>query len=53
MENVLQFRAIDYDAAKPREAKAYMRILIADDHDLVRDTIAAFLGGEGMGEIVT
>jgi DNA-binding NarL/FixJ family response regulator len=30
-----------------------MRILIADDHDLVRDTIAAFLEGEGMGEIVT
>lgn len=53
MQNVLQFRSIDYDDAKPREARAYMRILIADDHDLVRDTIAAFLEGEGMGEIVT
>lgn len=53
MQNVLQFRSIDYDAANPREARAYMRILIADDHDLVRDTVAAFLEAEGMGEIVT
>ncbi len=30
-----------------------MRILIADDHDLVRDTIAMFLEAEGMAEIVS
>ncbi|MEO9826014.1 MAG: response regulator transcription factor [Paracoccaceae bacterium] len=30
-----------------------MRILIADDHDLVRDTIAMFLEAEGMAEVVT
>ena len=30
-----------------------MRILIADDHDLVRDTIAMFLESEGMTEIVS
>ena len=30
-----------------------MRILIADDHDLVRDTIALFLQTEGLGEVVT
>ena len=30
-----------------------MRILIADDHDLVRDTIAIFLESEGMSEIKT
>ncbi len=30
-----------------------MRILIADDHDLVRDTIAMFLESEGVEEIVS
>jgi len=30
-----------------------MRILVADDHDLVRDTIAAFLKGEDITEVVT
>ncbi|MEP5194596.1 MAG: response regulator transcription factor [Roseobacter sp.] len=30
-----------------------MRILIAHDHDLVRDTIAMFLEAEGMAEVVT
>ena len=29
-----------------------MRILLADDHDLVRETIAAFLGSEGFDEVV-
>ncbi len=28
-----------------------MRILVADDHDLVRETIAAFLQGEGFDEV--
>lgn len=30
-----------------------MRILVADDHDLVRETIAAFLLAEGMEEVTT
>jgi two-component system, NarL family, nitrate/nitrite response regulator NarL len=30
-----------------------MRILVADDHDLVRETIAAFLLAEGMQEVTT
>lgn len=30
-----------------------MRILVADDHDLVRETIAAFLLAEGMTEVTT
>ncbi|MDA7426694.1 response regulator transcription factor [Thalassococcus lentus] len=30
-----------------------MRILLADDHDLVRETIAAFLNGEDIEEIQT
>ncbi|GHC50627.1 response regulator transcription factor [Neogemmobacter tilapiae] len=29
------------------------RLLIADDHDLVRETIAAFLQAEGVGEVTT
>ena len=28
-----------------------MRILVADDHDLVRETVAAFLEGEGFDEV--
>lgn len=30
-----------------------MRILVADDHELVRDTIALFLQAEGMAEVVS
>jgi len=29
-----------------------MRILLADDHDMVRETVAAFLQSEGLGETV-
>lgn len=28
-----------------------MRVLVADDHDLVRETIAAFLQAEGVGDV--
>lgn len=30
-----------------------MKILLADDHDLVRDTIAAYLVAEGVGQVLT
>jgi two-component system nitrate/nitrite response regulator NarL len=30
-----------------------MRVLIADDHDLVRETIASFLRSEGVDEVLT
>ena len=30
-----------------------MRLLVADDHDLVRETIAMFLEAEGMAEVVS
>ncbi len=30
-----------------------MRILLADDHDLVRETLAAFLLAEGFAEVRT
>lgn len=53
MQNVLSFGSAD-DVAYPMEARAArMRVLIADDHDLVRDTIALFLKAEGMAEIVS
>lgn len=32
---------------------AGMRVLIADDHDLVREALASFLKGEGVVEVVT
>lgn len=32
---------------------AGMRVMIADDHDLVREAIASFLHGEGVAEVVT
>lgn len=28
-----------------------MRILVADDHDLVREMVSAYLAGEGLGEV--
>ncbi len=34
------------EAAKPHQGAELMRILLADDHDLVRETIAAFLERE-------
>jgi two-component system nitrate/nitrite response regulator NarL len=33
--------------------ESVMRILLADDHDLVRDMISAFLQGEGVGPVTT
>ncbi len=52
MQNVVSFGALD-DANRSKKANSVsMRILIADDHDLVRETIAMFLEAEGMTEIV-
>lgn len=34
-----------------RMGQADMRLLLADDHDLVRETLAAFLLAEGFGEV--
>ncbi len=30
-----------------------MKLLVADDHDLVRETVAAYLRAEGLGSVVT
>lgn len=35
------------------EKNASMRILLADDHDLVRETLAAFLQREGIAQVTT
>lgn len=53
MENVLSFCAVDTKDTSDVTNVDIMRILIADDHDLVRDTIAMFLEAEGMAEIVS
>jgi len=52
MQNVVAFRTTFEQPPNEATSSSYMRILIADDHDLVRDTIAMFLEAEGMAEIV-
>ena len=52
MQNVVSFRTIDSSNKTEVTKPVHMRILIADDHDLVRDTIGMFLEAEGMAEIV-
>ena len=53
MQNLVALHTSD-SADTPKETyQSQMRILIADDHDLVRDTIAMFLKAEGMAEIVS
>ncbi len=53
MQNVVSFRTIDVANSSSATRTVHMRILIADDHDLVRDTIAMFLEAEGVAEIVS
>ena len=53
MQNVVSIRVADDANRDAVTQSAQMRILIADDHDLVRDTIAMFLQAEGMAEIVS
>ena len=53
MQNVVSFRGVEDASSYTTTRAVQMRILIADDHDLVRDTIAMFLQSEGMAEIVT
>ena len=53
MQNMVSFRAWDEAGIGITKNSASMRILIADDHDLVRDTLAMFLEAEGIAEVVT
>ena len=53
MQNVVALRTSDSADTPKVTYQNQMRILIADDHDLVRDTIAMFLEAEGMAEIVS
>lgn len=52
MQNVVALCTSDSADTPKATYQNQMRILIADDHDLVRDTIAMFLEAEGMAEIV-
>lgn len=53
MQNVVAFNTTFDKSPSEVTKSSKMRILIADDHDLVRDTIAMFLEAEGMAEIVS
>ena len=53
LQNVYQFRTAGASTVSNAPESQTMRILIADDHGLVRDTIAMFLESHGMSETVT
>jgi DNA-binding NarL/FixJ family response regulator len=53
LNNVHKLAPIAYAPVQATAGESRMRILLADDHDLVRETIAAFLRGEGMADVVT
>ena len=53
MENVQMLGTTTYADPSPASEGITMRVLVADDHDLVRETIAAFLQSEGMSEVHT
>ena len=52
MHNVVVSRALDHTSIGEAKDTAQMRILIADGHDLVRETIGMCLEAEGVTEIV-
>jgi DNA-binding NarL/FixJ family response regulator len=52
-QNVYKLVAKDYRNEEVGSKEDRMRILVADDHDLVRETIAMFLQNEGMSDVVT
>lgn len=52
MQNVLKFRAAEQTSDSINKNSVKMRILIADDHVLLRDTIALFLEQEGITSVV-
>lgn len=43
--------AVDWDREIKNRSSGYMRILLADDHDMVRETISAYLKSEGGAEV--
>ena len=53
MQNILDFKTTAWSKPSNDVIGETMRILIADDHELVRDTIEMFLESEGMAEIVS
>lgn len=53
MDNVQIPKSVRHSTVSVAPRVHTMRILIADDHDLVRGAMAAFLSGEGGFEVVT
>lgn len=53
MQNVVTLGSTFEQSPFGFKQSCQMRILIADDHDMVRDTIAMFLESKGMAEIVS
>lgn len=53
IKNVYRNEANAYPERGPEPKEERMRILVADDHDLVRETIALFLRNEGMADVIT
>jgi DNA-binding NarL/FixJ family response regulator len=51
--NIHPDTSFQYDSSSNEVQERTMRVLIADDHELVRDTIAMFLRSEGMSDVVT
>ena len=43
--------AVDWDRELKNRSRGIMRILLADDHDMVRETISAYLRSEGGAEV--
>lgn len=51
--NVHHIDPMAYSDRQTQRKESCMRILVADDHDLVRETIAMFLTNEGMADVVS
>ena len=51
MSNVVPMASSRLSAENPMAYVGLMRVLIADDHILVRDTLALYLEGEGVSEV--
>lgn len=52
MQNVLKFRAVESTDVTKTKVTSQMRILIADDHVLLRDMISMFLKQEAIEDVV-
>ncbi|EDZ45634.1 two component transcriptional regulator, LuxR family [Rhodobacterales bacterium Y4I] len=51
VDNFETLVAVDWDRELQNRSRGIMRILLADDHDMVRETISAYLRSEGGAEV--